>query len=146
MPTKPACPNDNNPVRPVNRLTLNTARLKISAVITMLIQNAPNVSGNAATMATAAISKTLEPFPFRLNRNGAPDSLFDAFSSREPVPTSLESALDILVDSFGHQTAREEDQRQHQEAERDRGRIAVRNVNRAKTLDHADQERAEDGA
>jgi len=27
-----------------------------------------------------------EPFPFRLNRNGASISLFDAFSSREPVP------------------------------------------------------------
>ena len=41
MPTKPACPNDNSPVRPVSRLTLNTARLKIKAVITMLIQNVP---------------------------------------------------------------------------------------------------------
>jgi O-antigen ligase len=35
----------------------------------------------------------LEPFPFRWNRNGAPVFCFDAFSSREPVPTSLESAL-----------------------------------------------------
>ena len=43
MPTQPACPNDSNPVRPVNRLTLNTARLKINAVITMLIQNVPKV-------------------------------------------------------------------------------------------------------
>src|ERR1700694_4114573 len=103
MPTKPACPNDNNPVRPVKRLTLNTARPKINAVITMLIQNAPKVSGNAARTATVAISKTLEPFPFRLNRNGVPVSFFDAFSSREPVPTSLENALDILVDPFGHQ-------------------------------------------
>src|SRR2546429_2304153 len=33
------------------------------------------------------------PFPFRLNRNRAPDSCFDAFSSREPVATSLENAL-----------------------------------------------------
>src|SRR3979490_1957985 len=128
MPTKPACPNDSNPVRPVKRLTLNTARPKINAVITMLIQNVPKVSGNAATSATAAISRTLEPFPFRLNRNGAPDSLFDAFSSREPVPTSLENAfLDILVDPFGHEAAREEDQRQHQKAECDRGRIGVGN-------------------
>src|SRR5476649_1646985 len=42
-----------------------------------------------------------EPFPFRLNRNGGSTSLFDAFSSREPVSTphqvrdrlSLENAL-----------------------------------------------------
>src|ERR1700733_5494427 len=38
-------------------------------------------------------SATLEPFPFRWNRNGALDSCFDAFSSREPVSTSLENAL-----------------------------------------------------
>jgi hypothetical protein len=44
---------------------------------------------------------SLEPFPFRLNRNGGSTSLFDAFSSREPVATpdqvrgglSLENAL-----------------------------------------------------
>ncbi len=35
----------------------------------------------------------LEPFPFRLNRNGGSTPLFDAFSSREPVSTSLENAL-----------------------------------------------------
>ena len=35
----------------------------------------------------------LEPFPFRWNRNGAPDFCFDAFSLREPVSTSLENAL-----------------------------------------------------
>src|SRR6202051_3779207 len=35
----------------------------------------------------------LEPFPFRWNRNGGSSSLFDAFSSREPVSTSLENAL-----------------------------------------------------
>jgi len=35
----------------------------------------------------------LEPFLFRLNRNGALLFCFDAFSSREPVPTSLENAL-----------------------------------------------------
>src|ERR1700712_72988 len=100
MPTKTACPNDNRPVKPVSRLTLNTARLKIKAVITMLIQNVPNVSGNAKRSATAAISTT---------------------------------RLDILVDPFGHQTAREEDQRQHQQPECDGGRIGVRNVNGAKT-------------
>src|ERR1700704_6648997 len=113
MPTKPACPNDNSPVRPVNRLMLKTARLKIKAVITMLIQNVPNVSGNAARTATAAIGKT---------------------------------RLDILIDPFGHQAAREEDQRQYQQAKCDRGRIGVGNVNRAKTLNHPDQQRAEDGA
>jgi hypothetical protein len=37
---------------------------------------------------------TLEPFPFRWNRNGALAFCFDAFSSREPVPTSLENALE----------------------------------------------------
>jgi hypothetical protein len=33
-------------------------------------------------------------FPFQLNRNGALASCFDAFSSREPVSTSLENALE----------------------------------------------------
>src|SRR5882757_8641117 len=107
MPTKPACPNDNNPVSPVNRLTLKTARLKIKAVITMLIQNVPNVSGNAARSATATINNT---------------------------------RLDILVDPFGHQTARKEDKRQHQQAKRDGGRIGVRNVNGAEALNHPDQQ------
>ena len=37
--------------------------------------------------------KFLEPFSFRLNRNGGSICLFDAFSSREPVSTSLENAL-----------------------------------------------------
>src|ERR1700710_1052883 len=109
MPTKPACPNDNSPARPVSRLTLKTARLKIKAVITILIQNVPKVSGNAARIATAAISRT---------------------------------RLDILVDPFGHQTTREENKRQHQQAERDGGGISVRNVNSAETLDHPDQQRA----
>src|ERR1700737_91805 len=103
MPTKPACPNDNNPVKPVNRLMLKTARLKIRAVITMLIQNAPNVSGSATRLAAAAISRT---------------------------------RLDILVDPFGHQTARKKDKRQHQQAKSDRSRIGVRNINRADALDH----------
>jgi hypothetical protein len=35
----------------------------------------------------------LEPFPFRLNRNGALAPCLDAFSSREPESTSLENAL-----------------------------------------------------
>src|SRR6185437_6177601 len=47
----------------------------------------------------------LEPFPFRLNRNGALDSCFDAPSSREPVSTSLENALvdraDQVLDLLG---------------------------------------------
>src|ERR1019366_10152997 len=43
----------------------------------------------------------LEPFPFRLNRNGGSPSLFDAFSSREPVSTSLENALVVLRAPFG---------------------------------------------
>src|SRR6478752_8564654 len=113
MPTKPACPNDNSPVRPVSRLMLKTARLKIKAVITMLIQNAPNVSGRTARTETAAISRI---------------------------------RLDILIDPFGHQAAREEDQRQHQQGKGDGGRIGVRNVNGAEALDHPDQQRAEDRA
>src|SRR6185437_5403689 len=113
MPTKPACPNDNRPVRPVRRLMLKTARLKISAVITMLIQNAPKVSGSAARAATAAISRM---------------------------------HLDILVDPFGHETAREEHERQYQQAERDGGRIGVRNVDCADTLNHPDEQRAQDRA
>src|SRR5216683_3012635 len=113
MLTKPACPNDNSPVRPVSRLMLNTARLKIKAVITMLIQNVPNVSGKPTRIATAEISKT---------------------------------RLDILVDPFGHQTARKEDKRQHQQTKRDRGRIGVRNVNSPEALNHPDEQRAEDRA
>ena len=38
----------------------------------------------------------LEPLPFRWNRNGAPNSCFDAFSSRELVATSLENALGMV--------------------------------------------------
>jgi hypothetical protein len=49
-----------------------------------------------------------EPFPFRLNRNGALFPCFDAFSSREPVSTpdqvqgrlSLENALILLRHKF----------------------------------------------
>ena len=48
-----------------------------------------------AAVAISEGSFSLEPFPFRLNRNGALDSLFDAFSLREPVSTSLENALVI---------------------------------------------------
>ena len=45
----------------------------------------------------AAMAKieAVEPFPFRRSRNGALDSCSDAFSSREPAPTSLENALEI---------------------------------------------------
>jgi uncharacterized protein YbjQ (UPF0145 family) len=39
------------------------------------------------------LDRDLELFPFRLNRNGALGFCFDAFSSREPVSTSLENAL-----------------------------------------------------
>src|SRR5580700_488990 len=104
MPTKPACPNDNRPVRPVRKLMLNTARLKIIAVIIMLIQNAPKLRGSAARTAETAISRTF---------------------------------LDILVDPFRHQAAREEDERQYQQGERDRGRIGVGDIDRANTLDHS---------
>src|SRR6185437_6809453 len=47
----------------------------------------------------------LEPFPFRLNRNGALDSCFDAFSSREPVSTSLENALVYTAISMTYEFA-----------------------------------------
>ena len=36
--------------------------------------------------ASLARVETLEPFPFRRDRNGAPDSCSDAFSLREPGP------------------------------------------------------------
>jgi hypothetical protein len=39
------------------------------------------------------VAAGVEPFPFRWNRNGALGFCFDAFSSREPVSTSLENAL-----------------------------------------------------
>src|SRR6185437_3438461 len=42
----------------------------------------------------------LEPFPFRLNRNGGSISLSDAFSSREPVSTSVENALTRCPNRF----------------------------------------------
>src|ERR1700730_2689770 len=113
MPTKPAWPNDNRPVSPVSRLMLKTARLKIRAVITMLIQNAPKVSGSAARTAAAAMNAI---------------------------------GLYILVDPLGDKAARKEDKRHHQQGEGDRRRIGVRNIDRAETLDHADQQRAENRA
>jgi hypothetical protein len=45
----------------------------------------------------ARSAAALEPFPFRLNRNGALVSCFDAFSLREPVSTSLENALAAIA-------------------------------------------------
>jgi hypothetical protein len=42
----------------------------------------------------AMMSGSSRAFPFRLNRNGGAASLFDTFSSREPVSASLENALD----------------------------------------------------
>ncbi len=44
-----------------------------------------------------------EPFPFRLDRNGGSGSSVDAFSSREPVPTSLENAL-LVAELAGGRT------------------------------------------
>src|SRR5882724_6046592 len=56
--------------------------------------NAPVMSAVAASrLRPETIIVALEPFPFRLNRNGALSFCFDAFSSREPVSTSLENAL-----------------------------------------------------
>jgi len=52
------------------------------------------VSGLSWLRATIGwIRRTDLESPFRLNRNGVSSLLFDAFSSREPVPTSLENAL-----------------------------------------------------
>ena len=53
--------------------------------------------GRRADPVDAAMAKieAVEPFPFRRSRNGALDSCSDAFSSREPAPTSLENALEI---------------------------------------------------
>src|SRR4051812_27793979 len=50
--------------------------------------------------------------------------------------------LDILVDSLGNEAAREEDERQHQQREGDRGRVGVRDIDGAEALDHADHQRA----
>jgi urease accessory protein len=44
-----------------------------------------------------------EPFPFQLDRNGGSGSSVDAFSSREPVPTSLENAL-LVAELAGGRT------------------------------------------
>src|SRR5256714_1341837 len=44
-------------------------------------------------LAALRIRGSPEPFPFRLNRNGALSFCFDAFSSREPGSTSLENTL-----------------------------------------------------
>jgi urease accessory protein len=44
-----------------------------------------------------------EPFPFRLDRNGGSGSSVVAFSSREPVPTSLENAL-LVAELAGGRT------------------------------------------
>ena len=44
-----------------------------------------------------------EPFSFRLDRNGGSGSSVDAFSSREPVPTSLENAL-LVAELAGGRT------------------------------------------
>jgi hypothetical protein len=57
--------------------------------------------------ASLAKVETLEPFPFRRDRNGAPDSCSDAFSLREPVPTSLENAME--TEAFKAEIARLED-------------------------------------
>src|ERR1700688_5050881 len=51
------------------------------------------IESSTAALCEGFFSRLLEPFPFRLNRNGALDSCFDAFSSTEPVSTSLENAL-----------------------------------------------------
>src|SRR6202035_1876099 len=54
-------------------------------------------SGIARAVAKLRAGQQADPDRARLNlspgRTGAQDSIFDAFSSREPVPTSLENAL-----------------------------------------------------
>src|SRR5690348_3188533 len=79
-------------------------------------------------------------FPFRLNRNGSPslDSCFDAFSSREPVATSLENAL-ALGTALG-------DRRQQHGEHHEYGRGAEHPVRRVLVHDPAEQERADDAA
>src|SRR4051812_35122878 len=66
----------------------------------------PRSLGGANTL-TQSTWRTLEPFPFRLNRNGALSFSFDAFSSREPASTSLENALvpgiERIVQAVTHQ-------------------------------------------
>ncbi len=48
-------------------------------------------------------AEVLESVPFRLDRNEGSNSLFDAFSSREPVSTSLENAL-LVAELAGGRT------------------------------------------
>src|SRR5438093_814390 len=67
---------------------------KVSATITASQPQA--TSAIAPAILLNLRSAPLEPFPFRLNRNGALSFCFDAFSSREPVSTSLENALVII--------------------------------------------------
>src|SRR5437763_2850133 len=64
---------------------------KVSATITASQPQA--TSAIAPAILLNLRSAPLEPFPFRLNRNKALSFCFDAFSSREPVSTSLENAL-----------------------------------------------------
>jgi hypothetical protein len=52
-----------------------------------------NNHGNARPDVSLRRDPLYSLFPFRLNRNGV-ISCFDAFSSREPVSTSLENALE----------------------------------------------------
>jgi hypothetical protein len=53
--------------------------------------------GSVQTLLRGTLSAILEPFPSRLNRNGALAFCFDAFSLREPESTSLENALDGMT-------------------------------------------------
>ena len=76
---------------------------KVSATITASQPQA--TSAIAPAILLNLRSAPLEPFPFRLNRNGALSFCFDAFSSREPVSTpdqvrgrlSLENALKLAM-------------------------------------------------
>src|SRR2546430_12588039 len=51
------------------------------------------------TIACPARLGLLEPFPFRLKSERGSSFCFDAFSSREPVPTSLEDRKSTRLNS-----------------------------------------------
>src|SRR4051812_23755151 len=121
MPTNPACPNDNRPAKPVSRLMLKTARLEIHARVRVLTQLASAANGTAAMTRTNA---TVIQTPAR-DRLAAGRESPAAFGWRCMPLGGVARLLDILAQAFGHEAARKENQRHHQQAKRDRTRIGV---------------------
>jgi hypothetical protein len=59
----------------------------------LILLNKPDSVQIVAGLMPAKVLPCLGPYRFGLNQNRALTFYFDAFSSREPVPTSLENAL-----------------------------------------------------